>query len=129
MASPQTAFGKRRYVAQSNTLALATAPSASTTPTSSPERSVSRSAPQRSALTHYATYNFVDKDPVIDELRTLIADEGVTYRFIETKSGVTTTTLRAWFGGKTRKPQHATICAVAGALGYEMRFARKVSSK
>ena len=71
------------------------------------------------SLKLYKSYNFRTKDPAIDLLRTAIADTGVSYARIERDSGVTTTTLRNWFHGKTRRPQHATVMAVARAIGYD----------
>jgi len=68
----------------------------------------------------YKSYNFRDKDPVIDRVRTILQDQGVTYQYVENKSGVTDTTLRNWFQGKTRRPQHATVAAVLGCLGYDL---------
>jgi transcriptional regulator with XRE-family HTH domain len=68
----------------------------------------------------YKSYNFVDKDPIIDEIRTVYQQSGVNYKWIEDNSGVTSTTLSAWFSGKTKKPQAATINAVLRALGYKL---------
>jgi hypothetical protein len=68
----------------------------------------------------YKSYNFTDKDPIIDEIRTIYQDSGVNYKWIEANSGVTSTTLSAWFTGKTKKPQAATINAVLRAMGYKL---------
>ena len=68
----------------------------------------------------YKSYSFVDKDPIIDEIRTIVGASGASYKWIEDESGVTQTTLYAWFGGKTKKPQAATINAVLRALGYKL---------
>lgn len=68
----------------------------------------------------YKSYNFVDKDPIIDEIRTVFDEAGVTYSWVERESGVTTVTLANWFGGKTKRPQAATINAVLRALGYKL---------
>jgi len=62
----------------------------------------------------------VDKDPIIDEIRTVYQQSGVNYRWIEENSGVTAATLSAWFNGKTKKPQAATINAVLRSLGYKL---------
>jgi hypothetical protein len=67
----------------------------------------------------YKSYNFVDKDPIIDEIRTVYQDSGVNYKWIEDNSGVSSATLAAWFNGKTKKPQSATVEAVLRALGYK----------
>jgi DNA-binding phage protein len=68
----------------------------------------------------YKSYNFADKDPIIDEIRTIVGASGASYKWIEDMSGVTQSTLYAWFLGKTKKPQAATINAVLRALGYKL---------
>jgi transcriptional regulator with XRE-family HTH domain len=70
----------------------------------------------------YKSYSFVDKDPIIDEIRTVVEDSGFSYKQIEDESGVSWATLHAWFNGKTRRPQAATLNAVARALGYKLGF-------
>ena len=53
----------------------------------------------------YKSYNFgTEKDPIIDEVRTVFEQSGWTYQRVEDESGVTYATLRNWFEGKTRKP-------------------------
>jgi DNA-binding phage protein len=68
----------------------------------------------------YRSYNFVDKDPVIDAMRTVVEDSGKSYARIQRDSGVTTTTLSNWFLGKTKRPQFATVAAVARACGQQL---------
>jgi len=70
----------------------------------------------------YISYAFkaTEKDPVIDRMRTLLADENVSYEDVHVKSGVSKNTLYQWFDGKTRRPQYATVMAVARSLGYDM---------
>jgi len=77
----------------------------------------------------YLSYNFIDKDPVIDHLRTIIADEKVTYAYIEAKSGVTKQTLQNWFAGNTKRPNNATVEAVVRCLGYERPIVKAGSKK
>lgn len=77
----------------------------------------------------YKSYNFRDKDPIIYEIRDAINEAGVSYLFIEQKSGVTTTTLYNWFNGKTRRPQHATVKAVLRAIGYDYRLVKAEPGK
>jgi transcriptional regulator with XRE-family HTH domain len=72
----------------------------------------------------YRSYNFVNKDPVIDKVRTIVQDEGLAHSDIAKLSGVGASTLNNWFEGETRKPQYATIAAVVTALGYEAVFKR-----
>ena len=68
----------------------------------------------------YKSYNFTDKDPMIDEIRTVWEQSGATYKWVHENSNVATGTLAGWFDGKTRKPQAATMNAVLRALGYKL---------
>jgi transcriptional regulator with XRE-family HTH domain len=70
----------------------------------------------------YKSYNFVEKDPIIDELRTVVQGSGATYKQIHEDSGVSTQTLANWFSGDTRRPQAASLNAVARALGHKLGF-------
>lgn len=72
----------------------------------------------------YKTYSFKDKDPVVDELRTIVQDSKASYTKIHEMSGVSTTTLYNWFDGPTKRPQYATVMAVARALGYDYRLVK-----
>jgi DNA-binding phage protein len=76
-------------------------------------------------LSPYRTYSFVDKDPVIDKIRTVVEDSQESYKEIHESSGVSVTTLYNWFHGKTRRPQFATVNAVALALNHELRLMKK----
>lgn len=71
----------------------------------------------------YKSYNFVDKDPVIDKMRGAV--NGYKYSEISEKSGVSVTTLHNWFKGNTRRPQYATVVAVMRSLGYKEQFIRR----
>lgn len=68
----------------------------------------------------YKSYNFVDKDPIIDEIRSVYEESGANYEWISKHSGVSKTTLTNWFSGTTRKPQAATVNAVLRSLGYKL---------
>ena len=65
----------------------------------------------------YKTYVFRDKDPVIDHLRTVVQQDGCRRAKIAEDSGVSATTLSNWFEGTTRRPQFATVAAVARSMG------------
>jgi len=67
----------------------------------------------------YKSYSFRNKDPVIDELRTIIDDEKARTSEIVKSSGVSYSTLYNWFKGKTKRPQSASIEAVGRSLGYK----------
>jgi transcriptional regulator with XRE-family HTH domain len=68
----------------------------------------------------YKSYNFVDKDPMIDQVRTIIQDSHLTYKAISEASGVGSHTISKWLDGATKKPQAATFNAVLRACGYKL---------
>ena len=68
----------------------------------------------------YKSYNFIDKDPMIDEIRTIVERSGASYKWVHDNSSVAVTTMTQWFDGKTRRPQAATMNAVLRALGYKL---------
>jgi len=74
----------------------------------------------------YRNYNWIDKDPVIDEMRTVFQDEGLIKKLalVHELSGVATATMDNWFNGSTRKPQNTTIEAVMRSLGYSRPFTK-----
>jgi transcriptional regulator with XRE-family HTH domain len=72
----------------------------------------------------YRHYRFLDKDPVIDRLRTMMHDEGLNEHKSAMISGLAPGTLMNWFRGETRRPQFASIKAFSGALGYDMTFVK-----
>ncbi|SIO49956.1 hypothetical protein SAMN05443247_06590 [Bradyrhizobium erythrophlei] len=80
----------------------------------------------RGFLRVYRTYNYVDKNPVIDKVRTLVQGEGLIrkLKIVHEISGVATATLDNWFNGTTRNPQHGTIAAVITSLGYHEEFVK-----
>ena len=80
---------------------------------------------KRTIIKPYRTYSFRNKDPMIDKIRTVVEDSGKGYLSIHETSGVSTTTLYNWFHGKTRRPQFASLNAVARALDHELQLVRK----
>ena len=69
------------------------------------------------ALRIYRSYLFVDKDPIIDSMRTVQALSKKTYEDVERESGIRRSTLRNWFSGNVKRPQFATVAAFARAHG------------
>ncbi len=71
----------------------------------------------------YKSYMFKAKDPVIDELRTIMQSNGglnyTTFRKINEAGGPTMTTMNSWFFGATMRPQSATIEAAGRAIGHK----------
>ena len=78
-------------------------------------------------LTMYRTYRFIDKDPIIDKVRTLLKEEKLIGKLgvVHELSGVSTSTLDNWFNGDTMSPQNRTVAAVITSLGYEMTFVKE----
>jgi transcriptional regulator with XRE-family HTH domain len=68
----------------------------------------------------YKSYNFTDKDPIIDYMRTIINDSHLSLKTIGEESGVSTQTIRMWLYGETKRPQAASINAVLRALNYKL---------
>jgi transcriptional regulator with XRE-family HTH domain len=64
----------------------------------------------------YRTYSFVDQDPVIGKLFALVREQDTNLKELSAASGVKLGTINAWFRGRTKRPQHATVVAVARAL-------------
>lgn len=70
------------------------------------------------------SYNFIDKDPEIDRFRTLRQKDHLKDNDLAVCAGLANSTVKAMFGGKTRKPQHATFAKMAGAMGYKYELVR-----
>ncbi|HEY2243000.1 MAG TPA: hypothetical protein VGH47_02120 [Xanthobacteraceae bacterium] len=66
------------------------------------------------------TYRFIDKDPVCDELRTLVEDRGLMDQLarVAELAGLAPATVQNLFNGETRKPQNRTVMGVATSVGY-----------
>ena len=79
----------------------------------------------------YKSYLFRSKDPVIDELRTIIQDQtgdqklsGATLSAIEDDGGPSLACMQGWFRGKTKRPQNCTVEAVGRALGMKRTWVK-----
>jgi hypothetical protein len=78
----------------------------------------------------YKSYVFKDKDPAIDELRTVVEDHyghrmtGHDLTDITNDGGPSTSCMRAWFFGETRRPTNATLEAAGRAMGYRRVWRR-----
>jgi DNA-binding phage protein len=73
--------------------------------------------PPKGPLNLNKSYNFVDKLPYIDKLRTIMEEADVKVPYVANKSGVCRETLYNWFSGKTRRPQAPTLNAVGRIFG------------
>lgn len=95
-----------------------------------PKRAIGRghnSGPMRL----YQSYMFRDKDPAIDDIRTVMQEHygkrslsNEDYADVEEKGGPTRGCIKSWFEGKTRRPQNATLEAAGRALGYHRVWQR-----
>jgi hypothetical protein len=78
----------------------------------------------------YKAYLFRDKDPSIDQLRTLAEDSfrekinSKNLREIEKGGGPKVGTMRQWFFGKTKRPTNATLEAAGRAIGWERKWSK-----
>lgn len=68
-------------------------------------------------------YAFVDKHPIVDELRTAIQESGEPIEYIAQSAGVCRATIDSMLSGKTRKPYSTTLDAIARALGKHLTLA------
>lgn len=71
----------------------------------------------RRGFINYKSYSFVDKDPIIDVVRTAVSDTRAKYSDIEEKGGPKASTVRNWLHGNTRRPHFCTVAAALNALG------------
>lgn len=78
----------------------------------------------------YKSYSFRTKDPVIDELRTIIekeTGERIKRRHlkkIEEDGGPTTSAMSQWFFGKTMRPSSAAMEAAGRSVGYRRTWTK-----
>jgi len=79
----------------------------------------------------YGAYVFRQKDPAIDELRTIVEDHfghrvnGKDLTVISGSGGPSIAAMRGWFFGATQRPQNPTLEAAGRALGFQ-RIWRKM---
>ena len=71
---------------------------------------------QASRFLRYKSYNWVNKDPIIDAFRTLRQDTGFSFGEITNEGGPASTTMRNWEHGITKRPQFCTIWAAARTM-------------
>lgn len=67
-------------------------------------------------------YRFIDKDPVVDMIRTAIHDSGRSLKDISGDSFVSSKTLSKWIYGEVKKPQSFTIFKVCKALRIRVEY-------
>lgn len=81
----------------------------------------------RASNTFYQTYRFSarEKDPIIDQVRTMMDDTGTSVRELSEKTHLSESTVRNWIDGDTRKPQFASISAAVIGMGFEFAIIRR----
>ena len=72
---------------------------------------------QGGALKLTKSYNFVDKVPVVDELRTLVQHSGLTFDQMAEASGVSKGCIWKLFNGQTIGPRRTTLEGLAQVFG------------
>lgn len=74
------------------------------------------------------TYRFIKKDPICDEIATLVDDAGLRGRHntgkVATLATLAKQTVDNLLYGDTRSPQNRTIMSIATSLGYERTWKR-----
>lgn len=74
-------------------------------------------------------YRFIDKDPVIDVIRTEMGRmgnlSGEQINRVAYDSGISPSTIHGWLTGDTRRPQSLTTRFVLEALGVSIKYVRE----
>lgn len=77
-------------------------------------------------------YRFIDKDPIIDMIRTEAQRHGPLkggqIERLAEESGVSSGTIRNWFFGETKRPQSLSTRFVLEALGVTIKYVREDGS-
>jgi len=63
-------------------------------------------------------------EPALKSIQSIAAQSGHTMASLANKSGVSRSTLRNWFSGKTMRPQLPTVKVVLKGLGYSVTFTK-----
>lgn len=66
----------------------------------------------------YRTYRFIDKDPIIDAMRSIRADGHLKTKDDAALAGLAAGTLAGWFDGDTRQPKNSSVTAYTSSHGY-----------
>lgn len=70
----------------------------------------------------YKSYSFKDKDPIVDRIRTIRDGLGWNNTRLAEESGVSLGCIWRQLDGPTKRPQHATVAAQLGAMGYHFEI-------
>ena len=77
----------------------------------------------------YPSYLFIDHDPVLDQIDTLISDSDMTLEQVSEQSHVSLSALVNWRKRKTKRPQFATIAAVVKSMGGDVVIVNRFNAK
>lgn len=78
----------------------------------------------------YGAYRFLDKDPAIDQLRTIAQDHfggRITRKaltVIEHSGGPSTGSMYNWFFGDVKRPQSASLEAAGRGMGFRRKWVK-----
>ena len=84
-----------------------------------------------SELKRYKFYNWgtLDHDPIIDQMRTLMQDEHLSYAKLAELTGLSPTTINNWFNRTrtkthkpTMRPMFSSVMTYTRGLGYDLRI-------
>lgn len=68
----------------------------------------------------YKSYNFVDKDPALYVVKTVVESSGLSLKQVHEAGGATPTTMYRWFNGEGRTCRHDAMAATIRACKGEM---------
>lgn len=90
---------------------------------------MAKKAKKGGALRVYKSYLFTNKDPVIDEVRTMVKDtfgevNRRSLKAIEESGGPSAGAMSGWFFRNIKKPQSATVEAAGRAMGYKRTWTK-----
>jgi hypothetical protein len=88
----------------------------------------------RKGFIGYGSYMFKDKDPVIDELRSIIVQErgklsNKVLTQIHVEGGPSVAAMSNWFFGDTMKPQNPSAEACGRSVGYHRVWEKMKASR
>jgi transcriptional regulator with XRE-family HTH domain len=67
-------------------------------------------------------YRFIDKDPIIDLIRTAYSQGELELKSLAAEARVHPQTISRWLYGDVKRPQNWTVQKVLRALGVETRY-------
>ena len=74
--------------------------------------------PSRTALrAGQGGYNFIDKDPLVDQLAEWVRTSGLSYKVIAERAGIGHSTVQRLFTGRTVRPQQHTVVKLGKVFG------------